>query len=64
MIEKLGQPSLLYRPILAGFAVVSVLCVPRNKMTREGHAKTVAHLAIVRAEHRSREDLAQQTALR
>ncbi len=43
--EKLGQLGLLYGPILAGFAVVSVMCVLQNKMSRESHEAVVKQLA-------------------
>jgi GPH family glycoside/pentoside/hexuronide:cation symporter len=46
--EKLGQLGLLYGPLLAGFAVVSVLCVLQNKSTREGHQQVVRQLAALR----------------
>ena len=44
-VEKLGQLGLLYGPLLAGFAVISVLCVLQNHSTREGHRKVVMQLA-------------------
>jgi Na+/melibiose symporter-like transporter len=49
--EKLGQLGLLYGPLLAGFAVVSVLCVLQNKSTREGHQQVVRQLAALRKQN-------------
>ncbi len=44
-VEKLGQLGLLYGPLLAGFAVISVLCVLQNHSTRAGHQQVVLQLA-------------------
>ena len=50
-VEKLGQLGLLYGPLLAGFAVVSVLCVLQNRSTREGHEQVVRELTELRKQN-------------
>lgn len=55
-VEKLGQLGLLYGPLLAGFAVVSVLCVLQNHSSREGHRQVVIQLTAQRERRDSNPD--------
>jgi Na+/melibiose symporter-like transporter len=48
-VETLASLGMLYGPIVAGFAVFSVLLSAQSKMTRRQHEEVVAQLAKIRA---------------
>ena len=42
--ETIVSLGVLYGPVVAGFAVISVWCYTHHKLDRDGHARIVAEL--------------------
>lgn len=49
-VEAMASLGMMYGPVVAGFAVVSLLCSYQCKLTREDHEEVVRKLRVLRAQ--------------